>query len=241
MQLSIILKALTMFYHRPEKFNLKLLFHEYKNYRALSHVADIVEKFLLSRDELKHLKLMKKLSLLNVIRRENNRFYIQDTSFKDGMFVINADQLNEHIFYFGTTGRGMSNYMIHQSLLSHSSILRNKNESDSIIHGIEQFKQKGYETLPVLMNDDYEVIALYKKDNIILYIYIPHVDYFVRLDYKNKKLISFDSSLHQSIDIIKNNITFLLMLDRINGDYQNILEQDISASDKMTLAAMFNI
>lgn len=230
-----------MFYHRPKKFNLTSLVNDYKNYRVLSNVSLIIEKFLKSRDELKHLRLVKSLSLLSIIRRSHHHFYILNTRFKDGEWVSHPNQLKEHIFYLGTVGRGMSNYMMPQSLLSHSSVMRNKSESDEIVHGIEKLKQNGYQTLSVLMNSDYEVIALYKKDNIVLYIYIPHIDYFVRLDYQKKKLISFDSSFHQSIDIINNNITFLLMLDHINGDYQNILEQDISASDKMTLSAMFNI
>lgn len=156
-----------MFYHRPKKFNLNSLVSDYKNYRALSNVSLIIEKFLKSRDELKHLRLVKSLSLLNMIRRSHHHFYILDTRFKDGIkdgiLVSHPDQLQEHIFYLGTTGRGMSNYMMPQSLLSHSSVMRNKSESDEIVHGIEKLKQNGYQTLSVLMNNDYEVIALYKK------------------------------------------------------------------------------
>jgi len=229
-----------MFYHRPKKITVNSLLNDYKNYRALSRISNIIDNFLKSHDELKDRRLFKNVSILNVIRRVPNQLFIQHTNFKQGFF-INSHDLEKHIFYLGTTGSGMSQYLMPQSLLLHSSIMRNKIDSDTIINRIENYKHNKYETLSVIMNNDYEVIAQYKGKRIILYLYIPHVDYFVQLNYRDKKLVKFYSSFNQSIDIIQNNITFLLMLDDINGDYQNILEQDISATDKMTLSAMFNI
>lgn len=228
-----------MFYHRPKKITLKTLLKDYNEYKALKQFYSVFNPYITTYKELDNLKLVSHNSLFNIVKQRPNRIFLDKKIISIHPF-FSSDSLKRHIMQIGTTGMGKSH--LYHSVSQHASVFNeNKKESALMITNIDNNELKGFLTLSVIVNDDYEVLIQYKGNKLFIYIYFTHPDYFIQLNYNGKNIEGFYSSFNQTIDIISNNIAFLLSMEKFNNDYKDILEQDISAEDKITLANMLNI
>lgn len=227
-----------MFYHRPKKTTLKTLLKDYNEYKALKQFYGIFNPYITTYKELDNLKLVSHNSLFNIIKKRPNRIYLDKKIISIHHF-FSSDEMRQHIMQIGTVGMGKSLY---PSVSQHASAVNNnKKEFALMFNNIDSNELKGFSTLSVIINDYYEILIQYKGNKLFTYIYFIQPDYFVQLNYEGKRLDNFYSSFNQTIDIISNNIAFLLSMEKFNNDYRDILEQDISVEDKITLANMLNI
>lgn len=229
-----------MFYPRPKKVTLQSLLKDYTDYKALKQFHAIFNQYITAYKELDNLQLVSHNSLLNIARKRTNRIALDKKVINISHFWVSTDEMRGHVMQFGTTGMGKSH--LSHSVSQHApTFISDKTESALMIKNIDDNELDGFKSLSVIMNDDYEILIQYKRNKLFIYIYFPYPDYFVQLNYNGKKLDRFYSSFNQTIDIISNNIAFLLNIEKFNNDYKDILEQDISAEDKITLANMLNI
>lgn len=219
---------------------IKSLWQGYNDYKALKKFHTIFNQYIHAYKELDNLQLVSHNSLLNIIRKRPNRISLNKKIIDISHFWVSNDTVRDHIMRLGITGRGKSNFS--QVVNQHASaLMSNKTESALMLKNIEHNELAGFKSLSVIMNDDYEILIQYKGNELFIYIYFTHPDYFVQLNYNGKIIDDFYSSFNQTIDIISNNIAFLLTIEKFNNDYKDILEQDISVHDKITLANMLNI
>jgi hypothetical protein len=229
-----------MFHYRPKKMTIKSLLRDYNDYRALKQFYRIFNHYIKAHKELENLNLVSHNSLVNIVRQRPNRVSLHKKVVTIDHFWISTDDVRNHMMRLGSTGRGKSHFS-HAINKNASYPLSNKAESALMLTNIETNELAGFTSLSVIMNDDYEILIQYKGNELFIYIYFTHPDYFVQLNYKDKIIDYFYSSFNQTIDIISNNIAFLLTIEKFNNDYKDILEQDISVHDKITLANMLNI
>lgn len=229
-----------MFHYRPKKMTITSLLKDFNDYRVLKRFHTIFNQYINDYKELDNFQLISHNSILNIIRRRCNRISLNKKSLDTSHFFVLNDDMRNHIMQIGTTGRGKNN--LNNTVNQHASaLISNKIESNLMIKNIDKYEIDGFKTLSVIMTNDYEILIQYKENKLFIYIYFSCPDYFVQLNYKGKKLSKVYSSFNQTIDIISNNIAFLLTIEKFNNDFNDILEQDISAEDKITLANMLNI
>jgi hypothetical protein len=229
-----------MFYHRPNKMTIKSLLKDYNDYKALKKFHTIFNQYINNYKELNNLQLVSYNSIINIFRKRPNRLLLNKKIIAISDFWISNNEMRNHIMHIGTTGMGKNHFS--NSVNQHaSSLTSNKTESALMLKNIDHNELAGFTSLSVIMNDDYEILIQYQGNELFIYIYFTHPDYFVQLNYKGKIIDDFYSSFNQTIDIISNNIAFLLTIEKFNNDYKDILEQDISLHDKITLANMLNI
>lgn len=232
-----------MFYNRRNRMTLESLSRSVREYKAIHQFIDISTQYLKKYPDLdKAIKVEFQCSVLNILRNINNEVVISN-NFKNIWF--NTYSLSKHIATFGTTGRGKSylrglSQQATRNFYQASQTSRHEDLNAMLIK-VNENKRLGFELLPISNTTDCDLIVQYKGKEMFIFISFSTPAYYIELHYEKNTLISFNSTFNQSIDIISNNIRFLFLVDNINKDYREIIEQDISAKDKIILADMLNI
>lgn len=223
-----------MFYIPRKRMTPSSVWKASKEYRAIRHFLSIAKPYVQQHEELyKTLMIKSDYSFLNIIRNYENRIVISKKF--DGIW-FHGDDLRSHISVLGTTGSGMSSFQGCVSFMNDGS-----NESNYVAEKIDFNQQQGFSFLPISNTTDCDLVVQYKGNEMFIFMKFDKQKYFVELQYNKKSLVAFYSSFNQSIDIISNNIRFLLVATLHDKDYRDILEQDISTADKIILADMLNI
>lgn len=223
-----------MFYIPRKRMTIESLWKASKEYRAIRHFLAIAKPYVQQHEELhKTLMIKSDYSLLNIIRNYENRLVISKKF--DGIW-FHGDDLRTHISVIGTTGSGKSIFSNCISFMNDGT-----NESNYVAAKIDHNQEHGFSFLPISNTTDCDLVVQYKGNEMFIFMKFDKQKYFVELYYNKKTLVSFTSPFNQSIDIISNNIRFLLSATLHDKDYREILEQDISTADKIILADMLNI
>ncbi len=203
-------------------------------YRAIRQFISIAKPYVKQHAELhKTLMIKSDYSLLNIVRNYENRIVISKKF--DGIW-FHGDDIRTHISVFGTTGSGKGRFLNCVSFISDGT-----DESNYVAKKIDHNQEHGFSFLPISNTTDCDLVVQYKGNEMFIFMKFDKQKYFIELQYNKKSLVAFNSSFNQSIDIISNNIRFLLTTTLHDKDYREILEQDISAADKIILADMLNI
>lgn len=223
-----------MFYIPRKRMTIESLWKAGKEYMAIRHFLAIAKPYVQQHAELhKTLMIKSDYSLLNIIRNYENRLVISKKF--DGIW-FHGDDLRDHMTVLGTTGRGKSLFQGCVAFMNDGT-----DESNYVAEKIDHNQEHGFSFLPISNTTDCDLVVQYKGNEMFIFMKFDKQKYFIELQYNQKTLVNFNSSFNQSIDIISNNIRFLLSATLHDKDYREILEQDISTADKIILADMFNI
>lgn len=222
---------------RIERLTFSFFLKKLKEHRAIKDFFNISTNYLNNNKALNDAFIVKKKSnIWNILKKRQNIVKIYKKVNINNLW-FNHDTLSQHVYTMGTTGKGMS---FINPAISQMVIIQNS-KSEYLINTIENNHKNGFNILPIDAITDCEILVQYKRKEMFIFIYCAHVDYFVELHYIKNKLSNFNSSFNQPIDVINRNISFLFLLDSITMDYRELLEQDISLDDLLTLANMLNI
>lgn len=203
-------------------------------YKAIRQFISIAKPYVQKHTELhKTLMIKSDYSLLNIIRNYENRIVISKKF--DGIW-FHGDDIRTHMTMLGTTGNGKGRFLNSVSFMNNGT-----NESNYVAEKIDFNQQHGFSFLPISNTTDCDLVVQYKGNEMFIFMKFDKQKYFIELKYNKKSLVYFYSSFNQSIDIISNNIRFLMSATLHEKDYREILEQDITTADKIILADMLNI
>ena len=203
-------------------------------YKAIRQFISIAKPYIQQHTELhKTLMIKSDYSLLNIIRNYENRIVISKKF--DGIW-FHGDDIRTHMTMLGTTGNGKGRFLNSVSFMNNGT-----NESNYVAEKIDFNQQHGFSFLPISNTTDCDLVVQYKGNEMFIFMKFDKQKYFIELKYNKKSLVDFYSSFNQSIDIISNNIRFLMSATLHEKDYREILEQDITTADKIILADMLNI
>lgn len=223
-----------MFYIPHNRVTIESLWKASKEYRAIRHFLAIAKPYIQKHTELNDTFMVKNdSSLLNIIKNNRNRIVISNRF--SGIYFY-GDDIRRHINQLGTSGVGKSSFLGCVAFMNDGSI-----ESDYVAGKIDHNHEHGFSFLPISNTTTCDLIVQYKGNEMFIFMKFDKQKYFVELYYYKKTLVRFNSPFNQSLDIISNNIRFLLTTTKLDKDYREIIEQDISAADKIILADMLNI